>query len=79
MKIFQKGTSYYSLVAHKDLAYGHVYVLEVHLIHYLPFLVSLAFVTQQSAYNIYKMDGFCIPTSWYFHPVPIDSKNFHSL
>ena len=79
MKIIQKGTSHYILVANEYLAYRNLSVLEVCLMHSLPFLISLEFVTQQYYYTIYKNDGFFIPASWDFHLVPINSTNFHYI
>ena len=52
------GLSNYALVAHKSLFCGHLSVLEIYLMKFLPFRTSLEFLTQQYAYTHYKMMDF---------------------
>ena len=77
MMIVHNGTSNCILVAHKSLSCGHLSIVDVYLMHSLPFLKSLAFVTQQSFYTIYKNYWFFVLASWDLNPLPIDSTNFN--
>ena len=58
------------------MACGQFSVFEVYLIHSLPLMTSLEFVTQKYEYTIYKKDGFSIPASWVLYSVLIYSTNF---